>query len=71
MTVVTVVPFETVFNQLEIEHFPGFFPPKVQIWVVLTPGPMDAIYPVSKMPLSKMGGQRGQNPYQITPRFFI
>ena len=67
---VTVLPFETVYKQLEIGHFKVFSHPKVQIWVFLTPGPMEATYPVPKMPLTKMGGQRGQKPPQITPRFF-
>ena len=69
VTVVTVLPFETVFKQLEIGHFKVFSHPKVQIWVVLTPEPMEAIYSKPKMPLSKMGGQRGQNPPHITLSF--
>ena len=48
-----------------------FSHPKVQIWVFLTPGPMEATYPVPKMPLTKMGGQGGQKPPQITPRLFM
>ena len=68
---VTVLPFETVYKQLKIGHFKVFSHPKVQIWVFLTPGPMEAIYPVLKMPLTKMGGQRGQIPSKITPRFFF
>ena len=68
---VTLLPFKTVYKQLKIGHFMVFSHPKVQIWVFLTPGPMEATYPVPKIPLTKMGGQRGQNAPQITPRFLF
>ena len=71
VTVVTVLPFETVFKQLEIGHFKVFSHPKVQIWVFLTPGPMEATYAVPKIPLTKMGGPRCQNPPKITPHFLF
>ena len=62
MNAVTELPFETAVNWT----FTKFFPPKVQIWVILTPGAMQPLYTKPKRPLSKMGGQRGQNAPQIT-----